>query len=73
MVFPTSTVISGIFYVRLGDQFDATKLEGLTIHTAIVLPGKTSHSPWAKSSDYITQRTAIGPLGLKQRLEGRYA
>jgi hypothetical protein len=31
----------------------------------IVLPGNTSHFHWAKSSDYVTQVTAIGPLGLE--------
>src|SRR6266436_8369461 len=30
----------------------------------IVLPGDTSHFHWAKSGEYITQVTAIGPLGL---------
>jgi hypothetical protein len=55
-----------------GDQFDATKLEGLTTRAVIVLPGNTSHFPWAKSSEYISQIMAIGPLGLKIRqLEGR--
>jgi hypothetical protein len=74
MVFPISTVISGIFYATPGDQFDATKLEGLTTRAVIVLPGNTSHFPWAKSSEYITQIMAIGPLGLKIRqLEGRPA
>jgi hypothetical protein len=31
----------------------------------IILPGNTPHFHWAKSSDYITQITAIGPLGLE--------
>ena len=30
-----------------------------------VLPGNTSHFHWAKSGEYITQVTAIGPLGLE--------
>jgi peroxiredoxin len=38
MVFPISTFISGIFYATPGDQFDATKLEGLTTRAVIVLP-----------------------------------
>ena len=32
---------------------------------SVVLPGNTSHFHWAKSSEYITQVTAIGPLGLE--------
>ena len=58
------TVISGVFYVGLGDQFDADKLEAYPPGAVIILPGNTSHFHWAKSGEYITQVTAIGPLGL---------
>ncbi|MGA7687151.1 MAG: cupin domain-containing protein [Terriglobales bacterium] len=58
------TVVSGVFYIGLGDQFDADKLEAYPPGSVIVLPGDTSHFHWAKSSEYITQVTAIGPLGL---------
>ncbi len=58
------TVISGVFYIGLGDQFDAEKLEAFPPGSVIVLPGNTSHFHWAKSSEYVTQVTAIGPLGL---------
>ena len=33
--------------------------------SVVILPGNTSHFHWAKSGDYITQVTAIGPLGLE--------
>ncbi|HMK44036.1 MAG TPA: cupin domain-containing protein [Dissulfurispiraceae bacterium] len=59
------TVISGVFYIGLGDQFDEEKLVAYPPGTVIVLPGNTSHFHWAKSSDYITQVTAIGPLGIE--------
>lgn len=59
------TVISGIFYIGLGDEFDARKLEAYPPGTVIVLPGNTSHFHWAKSSEYVTQVTANGPLGLE--------
>ncbi len=58
------TVISGVFYIGLGDQFDADKLQAYPPGAVVVLPGDTSHFHWAKSSEYITQVTAIGPLGL---------
>jgi len=58
------TVISGVFYIGLGDQFDAGKLQAYPTGSVIVLPGSTYHFHWAKSSEYITQVTAIGPLGL---------
>src|SRR5215470_20417197 len=36
------TVISGIFYIGLGDQFEADKLEAYPLGAVIVLPGSTS-------------------------------
>ena len=59
------TVISGIFYIGLGDNFDAEKLMAYPVGAVIVLPGNTSHFHWAKSGEYVTQVTAIGPLGLE--------
>jgi quercetin dioxygenase-like cupin family protein len=59
------TVISGVFYVGLGDEFDADKLQAYPPGAVIVLPGNTSHFHWAKSGDYITQVSAIGPLGME--------
>ena len=59
------TVISGVFYIGLGDEFDAEKLQAYSPGAVIILPGNTSHFHWAKSGDYITQVTAIGPLGLE--------
>ena len=59
------TVISGVFYIGLGDKFDASKLEAYPPGSVIVLPGNTSHFHWAKSGEYVSQVTAIGPLGLE--------
>jgi quercetin dioxygenase-like cupin family protein len=59
------TVISGIFYIGLGDQFDGDKVKAYPPGSVIVLPGDTDHFHWAKSGEYITQVTAIGPLGLE--------
>jgi quercetin dioxygenase-like cupin family protein len=59
------TVISGIFYIGVGAAFDADKLEAYPPGAVIVLPGNTPHFHWAKSGDYITQVTAIGPLGIE--------
>lgn len=58
------TVISGVFYIGVGDQFDPDELEAYPPGSVVVLPGNTSHFHWAKSSEYVTQVTAIGPLGL---------
>jgi len=59
------TVISGIFYIGLGDEFDSGKLVAYPPGSVVVLPGNTSHFHWAKSGEYVTQVTAIGPLGLE--------
>ena len=59
------TVISGVFYIGLGEEFDADKLTAYPPGTVIVLPGNTAHFHWAKSSEYVTQVTGIGPLGLE--------
>jgi|ERR1700678_318930 hypothetical protein len=59
------TVISGVFYVGRGEEFDADKLEAFPPGALVVLPGDTPHFHWAKTSEYITQVTAIGPLGLE--------
>ena len=37
------TVISGVFYIGLGDKFDTDKLEAYPPGSVIVLPGNTSH------------------------------
>ena len=59
------TVISGVFYIGVGEVFDEL---GLTAHapgSVVVLPAGTPHFHWARSGDYVTQVTAIGPLGLE--------
>jgi len=59
------TVISGVFYIGLGDEFDGDNVTAYPPGSVIVLPGGTSHFHWAKSGEYVTQVTAIGPLGLE--------
>ncbi len=59
------TVISGVFYIGLGDRFDTEKLQAYPPGAVIILPGNTPHFHWAKSGEYITQVSALGPLGLQ--------
>ena len=61
------TVISGVFYVGLGDRFDAEDLKAYPPGSVVVLPGNTWHFHWAKSGEYVTQVNAIGPLGLEYK------
>ncbi len=59
------TVMPGVFYIGPGEQFDGDKVKAYPPGSVIVLPGDTPHFHWAKSGEYITQVTAIGPLGLE--------
>ena len=59
------TVISGVFYIGVGAEFDVGRLEAYPPGAVVILPGNTPHFHWAKSGDYVTQVTAIGPLGIE--------
>jgi len=59
------TVISGVFYIGIGDTFDGSKLQAYPPGAVVVLPGNTSHFHWAQSGEYVTQVSAIGPLGIE--------
>lgn len=59
------TVISGIFYIGLGKAFEESKMTAYPPGSVIVLPGGTWHFHSAKSGEYVTQVSAIGPLGLE--------
>ena len=61
------TVVSGVFYISLGEAFDADKVNAYPPGSVIVLPGGTWHFHWAKSGEYVTQITGIGPLGVEYR------
>jgi quercetin dioxygenase-like cupin family protein len=58
------TVISGTFYIGLGEVFDENRLNAYAPGSVVVLPGGQPHFHWAKSGEYVTQVSAIGPLGL---------
>jgi uncharacterized RmlC-like cupin family protein len=58
------TVMSGVFYIGRGEHFDETKLAAYPPGAVVVLPGGTPHFHWAKSGEYVTQVTAIGPISL---------
>jgi quercetin dioxygenase-like cupin family protein len=59
------TVIAGVFYIGLGEEFASDKLMAYPPGSVVVLPGGTAHFHWAKSGQYITQVTADGPLGFE--------
>jgi hypothetical protein len=49
----------------LGEQFDEGKLRAYPPGAVIVLPAGTAHFRWARSGEYVTQVTAIGPISLE--------
>jgi hypothetical protein len=57
--------MSGVFYIGVGDQFDGDKVKAYPPGSVVVLHGGTPHFHWARSGEYVTQVTAIGPLGLE--------
>ncbi len=59
------TVMSGVFYIGLGQTFDGDKVKAYPPGSVIVVPGETWHFHWAKSCEYVMQVTGIGPLGLE--------
>jgi gentisate 1,2-dioxygenase len=59
------TVMSGVFYIGLGERFDGDAVKAYPPGSVIVLPGDTWHFHWAKSGEYVTQVSAVGPLGLE--------
>src|SRR5580698_5391797 len=58
------TVISGIFYIGLGEEFNEERLVAYAAGSVVVLPGGQPHFHFAKSGEYVTQVSAIVPLGL---------
>jgi quercetin dioxygenase-like cupin family protein len=56
------TVISGVFYIGLGERFDGDKVKAYPPGSVIVLPGETCHFHWAKSGEYVTQVTLLDHL-----------
>ena len=64
------TVMSGVFYIGLGEKFDADAVKAYPPGSVVVLPGDTWHFHFAKSGEYVTQVTAIGPLGLEYHDHG---
>jgi quercetin dioxygenase-like cupin family protein len=64
------TILSGVFYIGLGDKFDGDKVKAYPPGSLIVLPGDTWHFHWAKSGEYVSQVNAIGPLGLEYHDRG---
>jgi quercetin dioxygenase-like cupin family protein len=59
------TVMSGVFYIGVGDTFDGEAVTAYPPGSVVLLPGGTPHFHWAKSGEYVTQVMGVGPLGIE--------
>jgi quercetin dioxygenase-like cupin family protein len=55
------TVITGTFYIGLGDKFEPAKLKAFPAGSLYVVPANVSHFHWAKSGESVVQVSAVGP------------
>jgi quercetin dioxygenase-like cupin family protein len=59
------TVVSGVFYIGLGEQFDPEAFTAYPPGSVVFLPGSTWHFHWARSGEYVTQVMGLGPIGME--------
>ena len=59
------TVMSGVFYIGVGEHFNGEAMIAYPPGSTVLLPGDTPHFHWAKSGEYITQMMGIGPLSIE--------
>lgn len=59
------TVISGVFYVGLGERFEESELTAHAPGSVLVVPGGQAHFHWAKAGEYVVQVHGIGPVSLE--------
>jgi quercetin dioxygenase-like cupin family protein len=57
----TVVVLSGTWYVGVGEQWDETKMKGYPPGSFVSEPAKMPHYTWAKDGEVIIQITGIGP------------
>jgi hypothetical protein len=57
------TVLSGIFYMGVGDRLDPSKSMALTPGSIMILQPKTNHFAWNKE-EVIVQLNGVGPWGV---------
>jgi len=57
------TVLSGTFYMGLGDKLDPQKSMPLTVGSMMILQAKTPHFAWTRE-ETVVQLHGIGPWGV---------
>ena len=55
-------VVSGVFYIALGETLDGDKVKAYPPGSVIALPGEAWHFHWAESGEYVTEITGMARL-----------
>lgn len=55
------TVLTGTWYIGLGNQFDPASLRAFTAGAVYRVPAGTTHFHWARSGESIVQVVGVGP------------
>jgi hypothetical protein len=59
------TVVSGTWYIGIGETFDAAQLRGFPPGTVYLLPAGTPHFHEARSGEFVVQVEGTGPSGIR--------
>jgi len=59
-----TTVISGVMYYGVGEQFDRTNVQPYPVGSVVYTPAGVPHFMWAQDGETVMQETGFGPTGL---------
>lgn len=60
-----TTVISGVMYFGIGEQFDHTDVQPYPAGSIVYTPADTPHFMWVQDNEVIIQETGFGPTGMR--------
>ena len=60
-----TTVISGVMYYGIGEQFDRTNVQAYPAGSIVYTPAETPHYMWVQDGEAIMQETGFGPTGIR--------
>lgn len=60
-----TTVISGVMYYGVGEQFDRTNVQPYPAGSVVYTPAGVPHFMWVQDGKTVMQETGFGPTGLR--------
>lgn len=60
-----TTVISGVMYYGIGEQFSQTDVQSYPTGAIVYTPAGTPHFMWAKDGEAVMQETGMGPTDIQ--------